>query len=463
MSFIAPSWDSAAVYVWDKQGQLRPGFPVYTPDPIWASATVTDLDNDGHMEIAFPNNGNRFHVMRENGTEWMDGDANPATRGVFKVLPSAYNIGTAAAADIDLDGQNDLVLGSIDSRLYVWKANGTNAPGFPFLASGAITSSAAVGYLDGPGDPTPEIVFTSVNDQLYVLNSNGTVRAGWPVFAKSGGTSRSPSPALADINNDGFLDIVLLGTNGGIYVFNRNGTLIPPWSNIRYTTLTTSASESSPVVGDINGDGFQDIVCGGEEGQLTAISGANATVLPGFPIQLAGEVRGTPALADVDKDGKTEIVLAGWDKNIYIWDYDFTFSPGGPPPWPQFHHDARRTGFASAPLFVGVEDGPDGSRGPITDLEFALPMPNPTRAGLLGSRFEFAVPSTMAGGKYELSVFDLSGRRVKLVDTGTAAPGRFSVKWDLRDASGRPVDGGVYFARLSLGARHITHKLVVLQ
>jgi len=41
------------------------------------------------------------------------------------------------------------------------------------------------------------------------------------------------------------------------------------------------------VVADINGDSFNDVVMGGEDGQLTALSGADGSVLPGFPIQLA--------------------------------------------------------------------------------------------------------------------------------------------------------------------------------
>ncbi len=471
MSYIAPAWgiqgsataDSAGLYVFDDDGQVRPGFPLKTQDPIWSSAVVTDLDNDGLMEMAFASNGNRFYVMRENGQEWMNGDANAGTTGVFKVLGQPVNFGSPAAADIDNDGLPEIVYGSFDGKLYVWNSDGSNVAGFPFNTNNAIWSSAAIGYLDGAGDTSPEIVFTSLADSLYVLNSDGVRRAGWPVFARSGGVSRSPSPALADINNDGFLDIVHMGTNGGVYVYNRNGSILVPWSNVRYTTFTSGASEASPVVADINGDGFNDIVCGGEDGQLTALSGATATVLPGFPIQLAGEIRGAAALADLDKDGMTEIILAGWDKNVYVWDYDFAFSPGQTPPWPQFHHDARRTGFASAPIFLDVEGGPDGPGANVAQLEFGLPSPNPARKSFGGSRMEFAVPATMAGGRYEVAIFDLSGRRVKLVGAGAAVAGRFSLKWDLRDANGHPVDGGVYFARLSLAGRHITRKLVVLQ
>jgi hypothetical protein len=463
MSFIAPSWDSTGLYVFDKAGQMRPGFPLKTADAIWSSAAVGDLNGDGQMEMVFGSNGNRIYAMRANGQEWLDGDANPATQGVFKVLGSTLNFGTPALADLDGDGLPEIIYGSFDGKLYAWKANGTNVPGFPFTTNAQITSSVAVGYLDGPGDTSPEIVFSSTADSLYVLNADGKRRPGWPVFARSGGSSRSPSPALADMNNDGFLDIVHMGTNGGLYVYNRNGTIIPPWNNVRYTTLTSGASESSPVVADINGDGFNDIVCGGEEGQLVAISGADATILPGFPIQLGGEVRGTPALADVDKDGKTEIVLAGWDKNIYVWDYDFPFSPGKTPPWPQFHHDARRTGFASAPLFVGVDDGPGAGAGLVRTLEFAPPSPNPLRPGQSTATLDLAVPSSMSGGEYDLSIFDLSGRRVKRVDSGIAPVGRFSLKWDLRDERGRPVDGGVYFVRFTLGGKSVSHKLVVLQ
>lgn len=464
MSFIAPCWDSAGVYVFDGNGQVRPGFPLRTPDPVWSSATITDLDHDGHMEIAFGSNGNKFYIMRENGQEWMDGDANPSTKGVFKVLGQPVNFGSPAAADIDNDGLPEIVYGSFDSKVYVWNPDGSNVAGFPFTVNAPILGSTAIGYLDGPGDTQPEIIVASAVDSLYVLTFDGKRRAGWPKFVRTGGSSKSPSPALADMNNDGFLDVIYQSTNGGVYVWNRDGTLLPIWNNVRYSSLTSGASESSPVVADINGDGFNDIVCGGEEGQLYAFSGANASVLPGFPIQLAGEMRGAAALADIDSDGKTEIVLAGWDKNVYVWDYDFTFSPGRPAPWPQFQHDARRTGFASAPLFVGVGDGSSpGAGGPVGRLEFAPPQPNPSRSGVNRTRMWFGIPASLTGQRYELGIYDLSGRLVQRVDAGEAPAGRFTLEWNMRDATGRPVDGGVYFARFTVGGQSIARKLVVLQ
>jgi len=260
-----------------------------------------------------------------------DGDSNASTIGVFKVLGSGYNDGTPALAPLEGGSQLDIVFGSFDGNLYAWRPDGTNVPGFPVNLGFPISGSVAVGYIDGPSDPMLDIVVSTNSDSLYVIQANGSRHPNFPVFMRTGGTSKSPSPAIADMNNDGFNDIVIASTNGFMYCWNRTGALQFPW-NVRYSTLTTGSSESSPVVADINGDGIPDVVMGDENGQLTALSGADGSVLPGFPIQLPAEVKGTPALCDCDGDGKTEIVVAGWDKNVYVWDYDFPFSPGHVPP-----------------------------------------------------------------------------------------------------------------------------------
>ncbi len=228
-----------------------------------------------------------------------------------------------------------------------------------------------------------------------------------------------------------------------------------PWNNIRYSTMTAGASESSPVVADITGDGKADVVMGDETGNLSAIDGATGAMLAGFPIQLEAEVKGPAALCDCDGDGMTEIVVAGWDRNIYMWDYDHPFSPGGPPPWPQFHHDAERTGNYATPILLDA----GGAGGAPLALEFGSPWPNPAHASM---RLQWGVPRDQAGAPYEVAVFDLTGRRVQTVERGTASAGRFSTAWNLRDAGGAPVGNGVYFLRIQVGAQSASRKLVVV-
>lgn len=458
-SIVAPTWDNASLYVFNKNGQLRPGFPFQALDPIWSSAAVGDIDGDGDMEIVFGSNGNRIYALHHDGTEVLDGDANAGTLGVFKHLSAGPNFCTPALADIDNDGLAEIVFASGNGRIYAWNADGSDVPGFPVVTTSYFNSSPAVAYLDGPGDTGLEIVVPGTNDSLYVIQANGTRRPGWPQWNRASGTSKAPSPAIADMNNDGFNDIVFQSTNGYLFVYNRTGSPLAPLWAVKHTTLTSGTAECSPIVADLNGDGRNDVLLGDEAGVLTAISGMDGTVLPGFPIQMSGEVRGTPAVADIDNDGKTEIVLANWDKNIYVWDYDFPFQPSGVAPWPQFHHDARRTGFADAVLYLGADD-PAAGAAAVRELEFAPPAPNPAFGR---TRMWFGVPPSLAGGTYDLSIYDLGGRRVRRVDSGQAPGGRFSLEWDLRDDSSRPVRGGVYFARFSLGGRALTRKLVVVQ
>ena len=449
--------DSMMVIVLDAQGQVKPGWPQPTLNSVWSAAALGDVDDDGNKEIVFGSNGHFIYAFHADGTEVIDGDGDPGTVGVFRTLGNDYNFSTPAIADLDGDQVNDILYGSFDGYLYAWHADTTVVAGFPIYLSGSITGSPAVGYLDGPGDTELDIVVGSTADSMFVFRADGSRRPGFPKWVKQGGSSKSPSPALADMNNDGFLDIVVASTNGGMYVYDRNGFVVIPWLNIRYSALTNGASQSSPVVADISGDGMPDIVIGDEDKHVAALSGTG-TMLPGFPIVLNGEVRGVPAVCDCDGDGLSEVVIAGWDRNLYVWDYDFPFSPGQAPAWPQFHHDAARTGLSSNPVFVGVDDSPLPGQAPKA-LELSAPSPNPARASAVAS---YSVPASLAGAPYEIAVYDVTGRRIRTIDRGTAHAGQFSAAWDLRSSSGRPVGDGLYFLRVTLGSQVQARKVAVV-
>ncbi len=73
------------------------------------------------------------------------------------------------------------------------------------------------------------------------------------------------------------------------------------------------------------------------------------------------------------------------------------------------------------------------------------------------ARIEFATPRA---GNVTLAVYDVRGRRVRLLAAGTRAAGAHREAWDGRDASGDKAAPGVYFVRLTAGGESRTAKVV---
>ena len=115
------------------------------------------------------------------------------------------------------------------------------------------------------------------------------------------------------------------------------------------------------------------------------------------------------------------------------------------------------TGCASA----GVDCTDDLGSNATTayDLWLREPAPNPAR---VTATLDFTLPSGEAGKGYELALYDIAGRRVTTLESGSATPGPRRVTWDLRAAGGARVRGGVYFLRLTTGARTIARTMIVL-
>ena len=114
--------------------------------------------------------------------------------------------------------------------------------------------------------------------------------------------------------------------------------------------------------------------------------------------------------------------------------------------------------FARASSAVVIDDDPPPPGGTPTVTAFLAPYPQPA----LGEAAVFLPFDLASAASYvTLTVHDLRGRVVRRFDLGAHAAGRErAVSWDGRDASGRRVGGGVYFARLwvdgaSTGTRRV--------
>ena len=309
---------------------LRPGWPVTFPGAGTVRVSqpaVGDLDNDGRKEIVFGTSGRKVYALRADGTV-MPG---------WPVTVSAEVNSSPALADIDGDGFLDVVVAcgsnfdtSGSGGLFVFRRDGSLMWSFsPADENGdgrpdGIYGTPAIGDIDGDGQN--EIVFGSWDFRVYALRKDGTLMPGFPPNPSGLGHGLRDtiwsSPALADLNQDGKLEIIIgadthaegppvnTPDGGAIHVFRWNGTEQPGFPQYVNQTIM-----SSPAIGDIEGNGFLDIVVGGGRFYQGAVGRQvyawrrDGTFVPGWPVTTNGQVSGSPALADLTGDGKLDVII----------------------------------------------------------------------------------------------------------------------------------------------------------
>ena len=96
------------------------------------------------------------------------------------------------------------------------------------------------------------------------------------------------------------------------------------------------AGTTHPVVGDVDGDGHPDVVVGSRfaGGKALHVIRHDGTSVAGFPKNFWGEggSLNTPAIADIDLDGRNEIVFREWRAGQPARHFGSIAFPAGPRP-----------------------------------------------------------------------------------------------------------------------------------
>lgn len=93
----------------------------------------------------------------------------------------------------------------------------------------------------------------------------------------------------------------------------------------------------------------------------------------------------------------------------------------------------------------------------LTGFALAPSVPNPA---FKQARLAFSLPAT---GRVRLSIFDLTGARVRQLVDGELAAGQHSVLWDGTDSRGQRVKSGAYFYRLESNGQSKTQRMVFMK
>jgi hypothetical protein len=470
-----------SLFVWDNQGQLMPGWPKRVlRDTNWGSPLLADLDIDGDLEVVvWAANGMRLFAWHHDGVEIIDGDQNPATDGVLVQLSGnwSFNYSSPAVGNLDQDPELEIVFAvnfSDDNNgaIHAYNIDATPVPGWPFFGAepghtSQVTASPVIADLDDDGHEeiiiAAERDFDPLNGRLYVLSDSATVVPGWPRAIPSyTPDARVPSASIADLDGDGSLDIIYPDTEGQLRAYSRFGTTLSGFPVTYFENPPSQATQSTASIGDIDDDGRLEIVFGDTSGKVHAYN-HDGTLAAGFPIQLAGEVHGTPALWDIDLDFHLEVVALSFDTNVYAWDVPGSFNLLRLP-WPFFRHDPMNTGRFATVIPAGptgVEDpGAAGALG-LTAAAFHPARPNPFNPH---TTLAFDVPGEARGARrVTLGIYDVSGRLIRRLVDGQVETGRHEIRWDGRGSDGRLRSSGVYFARIEIGGFVSTQKLTMVR
>jgi hypothetical protein len=85
-------------------------------------------------------------------------------------------------------------------------------------------------------------------------------------------------------------------------------------------------------------------------------------------------------------------------------------------------------------------------------------FPNPLRSAEGMTVIPFQIPQS---NEVALEIYDLLGRRVRVLEQAAKPPGFYSTIWDGRDQHGQLVKSGIYFVRMQAGSFTAMQKIIV--
>jgi hypothetical protein len=282
---------------------------------------------------------------------------------VRKLTLRGYSLVTAVG-DINGDGRNDLVA-RFKGRLVVLTATGKGGFARKVTRKGYGDYKQIVGAGDVNGDARADLLLRTKN-RLYLQTGYGTGRFA-PPQRVAGSWSKVNRVVAADFNGDGRPDLVVRNSSGNMLLMPGNGdgtfgAARGPASNLKTMRAITAANLvdgpgadligiagtklvvvanrdtyelGAPVdtgvsfagmdlllnAGDVNRDGFGDVLARNPEGQLFLFAGNGTGALSG-PTALGGgwsTVSGLTAVGDVTGDGIPDLVGTPSGGRLSVW------------------------------------------------------------------------------------------------------------------------------------------------
>jgi M6 family metalloprotease-like protein len=457
VSTYADPPDTAAVVrggqVWllDHFGAPRPGWPAALPSIVTTPPVISGLYPTATVFVGCAN-GHVYQIrldgslLRELGPSFLG-----AVSGRLAVWRDPSSGTTLVAA------------GSVDGEVAVFDASMALPPGvlsmWPRRLGGA---GFAPDFLwldfDGNGQPSgtsstcgagvPALIVHQA-DRLWAFCPYGGALPGW---GRSYGDTLVAGLGAGDPDGDGYAEVLTQTVTSKVAFINQSGYPSTGWP--RSATREQLRTDSPALAIDVDGDHRAEVVALDASGIIAALR-ADGRVPAGWPLATGAGATGAPVAADLDRDGKLEIVAPDRDVPIALqgdvngrfgtlYAYSLAYQIVDPTvtSWPMLGGDPGRTSSLPASRTATATAA---TSGPLEGGSLHA-FPNPARRRPVSFAYRLTEPADV-----DFTILDTSGREV----ASFTRSGRRSDNLEVWDPG--KVPAGLYVARLRFRSAGATH------
>jgi outer membrane protein assembly factor BamB len=367
----------------------------------WGSAIWADLDGDGQDEIVAGTESKGIQTFKADGTPLWTYPPSPGE--------APYLVCPIAAADVDGDGRAEIFAADKHGPFCI---GSDGVLRWQQETGDEFKSTVSISDLDHDG--CPDLIACSMDDNAVWCFDARTGAVRWKCrILGSGEVSCGSSIALGDLDGDGKEEIVVSDRLGYVYCIDCTG-------KERWVFATERREDATPTLGDVDGDGEVDVLAACGDHWLYCLNGEGE-----LKWRTAADLRliNPATICDVDLDGKTDILVCGSDRQLRCYTLDGRYREDLMP-WPSRRFDPQQSGSSFGRRSKAAIRSVSSSEQLLAEGGFE-------RAKVLGSRNHLPADPTLDAhrrqlprGWYSEDNID-SGRQL---DTETRFAGQSSVR-----------------------------------
>jgi len=147
---------------------------------------------------------------------------------------------------------------------------------------------------------------------------------------------KAAAPAMPDWDEDGRRDLIVGGNDGRVRYLRNEGTATAPDFQVvelvqnNGTDLIVGSGRATPVIADLDGDGKKDLLTGYSTGGVRfypnvgtnsapTFAGFVSVLTNGVPVSLSSPGRSKPSLCDWTGDGSPDLLIGGGDRKVHLF------------------------------------------------------------------------------------------------------------------------------------------------